>query len=483
MPEQIAVPAEDYVPVGQKAAYAVGVLANNLQAAALPAMLVILNLGLGMDPALVGILGFVPRIFDALSDPVLGYISDNSRSRWGRRRPYIFAGAILSGLLFAAMWQLPDGHTESFYFWTFMSASISYFVIYTLFATPLIALGFEMTPNYHERTMLQAVANTLGQLAWIGVPWFYALMASDLFTNKVEGARTLALCVGGAICVLGVIPAIFCREKFAALPNAATIDREPTVTKSTWTHLSNFLQGIRTTLQCNPFVKLCSATLLVFSGFQLGASFSLYVMIYYVFHGDDGQAGALNGWFGMLTACCSMAVIPLSAWISSKIGKRRAFLVTISLSLVGYVLKWFGYNPNYPYLLLLSCPFVSFGIGSLFTLMSSMIADVCDYDELETNQRREGLFGAIYWWMVKLGLAISGLLSGMMLKASGFDVQLKTAQSEQTLLLLRVFDVAVPLITSAIALWIISTYPITEARAGEIRQELEVRRGKPANSS
>jgi len=83
---------------------------NNLQAAALPAMVVILNLGLGMDVMLVGIIGAVPRIFDAISDPMMGYISDNTRTKWGRRRPYILIGAILAGIIFALMWQLPSGY-------------------------------------------------------------------------------------------------------------------------------------------------------------------------------------------------------------------------------------------------------------------------------------------------------------------------------------------------------------------------------------
>ena len=70
-------------------------------------------------------------------------------------------------------------------------------------------------------------------------------------------------------------------------------------------------------------------------------------------------------------------------------------------------MKWIGYNPEYPYWLLASCPFVAFGTGSLFTLMGSMISDVCDYDELGSNKRREGVFGAIYWWMVKVGMALA----------------------------------------------------------------------------
>ena len=134
---------EDRISLKQKSAYAVGMLVNNLQAAALPAMVVILNLGLGMDPLLVGFLGAIPRIFDAVSDPMLGYISDNTRTRWGRRRPFIFVGALTAGLLFAVMWQLPEGHSQMFYFWTFLVASILFFLAYTVYATPFVALAMK----------------------------------------------------------------------------------------------------------------------------------------------------------------------------------------------------------------------------------------------------------------------------------------------------------------------------------------------------
>ena len=163
-----------------------------------------------MDAMLVGLIGFIPRLFDAISDPIMGYISDNTNSRWGRRRPYMLGGAIVAGVVFAAMWQLPSGHSEMFYFWVFLAASVLYFLVYTVYSTPFVAFGFEMTPDYHERTRLQAFANTAGQLAWIGVPWFYALMSSSLFEDSVHGARVLALWVGGAILVLGIVPAIFC---------------------------------------------------------------------------------------------------------------------------------------------------------------------------------------------------------------------------------------------------------------------------------
>ena len=462
---------EDRIPLRQKSAYAVGMLVNNLQAAALPAMVVILNLGLGMNPVLVGLIAAIPRAFDAISDPMVGYISDNTHTRWGRRRPYILIGAILSGLVFALMWQLPEGHSESFYFWVFLGASIVFFLAYTLYAAPFVAFGYEMTADYHERTRLHMFANTVGQLVWLGVPWFYAIMANEsLFRDTVHGARTLAIAVGVAVAVLGVVPAIACRERHAPVPSAGG-------KQGVLANTLEFLKGIGITFKCSPFLKICAATFLVFNGYQLGISFSLYVMIYYLFGGDNSQAGELLGWFGTLTAAATLVVIPVTGWLATRIGKRRTFLITVSISLVGYALKWFGYNPDHPYWLLYAAPFVAFGVGSLFTLMGSMIADVCDYDELTTHKRREGVFGAIYWWMVKIGMALAGLLTGIMLNASGFAVEL-AAQPETTLFLLRVFDVGVPLITSALAIFIMFTYQISERRAYEIRAELERRRGR-----
>ncbi|MEM8734655.1 MAG: MFS transporter, partial [Planctomycetota bacterium] len=222
---------------------------------------------------------------------------------------------------------------------------------------------------------------------------------------------------------------------------------------------------------------------LVFNGYQLGVSFALYVMIYYLYSGDDSAAGALNGWWGSFTAICTIAVIPLTALISEKLGKRRTFMLTISLSILGYAIKWIGYNPDYPYLLLASCPFVAFGTGSLFTLMGSMISDVCDYDELQSHQRREGVFGAIYWWMVKVGMALALLIGGYLLAAAGFKTPEPGAteavvQTAETLFYLRVFDVVIPIVTSLLALAIMWSYEISEERANEIRAELEERRGK-----
>ena len=110
----------DKIAFSQKVIYGFGALANNLLGAAIGMMSIVLVTGLKMNPAVVGLLMALPRLTDALTDPLMGFISDHTRSRWGRRKPYIFFGAIFAGLIFALLGQLPSGYSESFYFWYFL---------------------------------------------------------------------------------------------------------------------------------------------------------------------------------------------------------------------------------------------------------------------------------------------------------------------------------------------------------------------------
>ncbi len=472
---------EDRISLLHKLIYGLGAFVNNLLAAAIGGMVIVLNLGLGMNPALVGLLGALPRLTDAITDPLMGYISDNTRSRWGRRRPYIFIGAILSGVIFAILWQLPEGKSENFYFWYFLIGSLIFYLGYTIFATPWVALGYELTPDYHERTRLMGVQNFMGQLAYIVAPWFLLIMQAEMFDGMVDGASYLAIAIGALAIAVGVMPAIFLRERFSHPEPTEEQLAERAIKVSLWTAIERniklFIGGFVTTLKVGPFLKLCAATFLVFNGFMLISSFQFYVIIYYVFGGNTELGAEYAGWSGTLGAVSTFVVIGIVTWMSTHFGKRKAFFLAIGISMIGYALKWFCYNPEMPLLLLLPAPLMAFGLGGLFTLMGSMIADVCDYDELNTYERREGMFGSIYWWVVKLGMALALAAGGFLLNATGFDVALQGNQAEQTIFLMRFFDVVVPLLTSALAIWAVASFPITEERAHEIRLELEQRRG------
>ncbi len=472
----------DRIPAIQKLAYGLGALVNNLMAAAMGTMAIVLNLGLGMNPAMVGTLMALPRLLDALSDPVMGYISDHSRLRWGRRRPFIFFGALVSSVIFALLWQLPAGYSENFYFWYFLIGANLFYLAYTVYATPLIALGYEMTPDYNERTRLMGVSNFLGQFAWVVAPWFYAFMENErFFGDSVTGARWLAVYVGIFAAVVGIVPALLCRERMQAIAEAEDNTAHSAAERGGFARtMADFGRGFVTTMRFRPFLLLCGATFLVFNGFMLVSAFSSYVIIYHVYGGDKDLGAQLMGWNGTFSAICSFGVIALATWLGTHLGKKLTFFLCTGLSVFGYLLKWFCYSPANPYLLLLATPFIAFGLGALFTLMGSMVADVCDLDELETGQRREGMFGAVFWWVVKLGMALALALSGYALNFTGFDVALGGNQSEHTLFLMRLFDIGVPALTSILAIVLVAWYPLTELAAREVREELESRRGRAA---
>lgn len=468
--------AKDRVPLLQKTAFGAGHLVNNLLPGALGIFMFFLLTAFGMDPFLAGLLGGLPRIFDALTDPIMGFISDNTKSRYGRRRPYIFVGAILSGLLFVVLWQLDEKNSQLYNFWYFLILSLVYLIGNTIFSTPLIGLGYEMTSDYNERTRLMAFSQMMGQIAWMIVPWFWVLIANpNLFDSQAEGVRQLSVVVGAICIALGVLPAIFCKGL-----DASNMENRKEISFSTlFSNLKDLFQGIVQVSKNRPFVRLCGATFLVFNGFQMVASFSYFIIVFYMFNGDYGLAGNWPAWFSTVSAVLTaFLVIPIITYLANKFGKRNAFIISTVISMVGYVLKWWGFSPANPWLIFMPLPLMAFGIGGLFTLMMSMTADVCDLDELQNGMpRKEGTFGAIYWWMVKLGQAIALVLGGLVLKLVGFDQNAAT-QTVETITRLRIADIVVPAFTAGLAVWVMWNYSLTEDRAHEIKEELVARRGE-----
>ncbi|MFZ2899364.1 MAG: MFS transporter [Saprospiraceae bacterium] len=467
---------KDRVPFIQKAAFGAGNLVNNLLPGSLGVFMFFLLTAFGMDPFLAGLLGGLPRIYDALTDPIMGFISDNTNSRWGRRRPYIFIGAIMSGVLFAVLWQLDPEKTQMYNFWYFLIMSIVYLTGNTIFSTPLIGLGYEMTSDYNERTRLMAFSQTVGQFAWMIVPWFWVLIANpNLFETQAIGVQKLSIVVGALCMALGVLPAIFCKGI-----DSSHIENRKKINFSTlFSNLIDLFKSIGQVFKNVPFVRLCGATFLVFNGFQMVASFSYFIIVFYMFNGDYGLAGNWPAWFSTVSAIATaFLVIPIISWMSGKLGKRKAFIIATVISIIGYVLKWWGFNPSNPWLIFMPIPLMSFGIGGLFTLMMSMTADVCDLDELNNGMpRKEGTFGAIYWWMVKLGQALALVLGGLVLKMVGFD-QNAVTQTAETITKLRLADITIPALTAALAIWVMWKYDLTEEKAKEIKEELVSRRGE-----
>lgn len=479
-PERRQTAAEDRISFPQRLIYGAGAFTNNLVSAAIGGMMIILNLGLHMDPRVVGWLAALPRLVDAIIDPIMGYVSDNTRSRWGRRRPYIFVGAFLTAISFALLWHLPRGASQNFYFVWFLVGSILFYICFTIFVAPWVALGYELTPDYNERTRLMGTQNFIGQFAYVVSPWFLLIMNGGKFGDQISGAGWLAIAIGLTTVVLGILPAIFLRERLAPVAAAESTARqlggktqaENPVART----FKEFGHGFSVTMRTGPFLKLCLAAFVVFNSFQLIAAFSSYVIIYYVCGGDQKLGAIWTGWAGTAGTIGGFLAVVISTYLGTRIGKRRAFLFTAFVSMVGYALKWVCYTPSAPWMVLIPAPLVAFSLGGLFTLVPSMVADVVDADELKTRQRREGMFSSVFWFNIKLGMTAALAGAGYLLSATGFNVDKGGAQDPQALTLIRACDAFVPIITAALAVWAVATFPISEQRANETRAELERRR-------
>ena len=468
------------VPFGHKVAFGLGMLANQMFPAALGIFMVVLVQDLGFPAWMWGILFFLPRVFDSVTDPIMGFISDNTRSRWGRRHHYVFLGAIVMGISFVAMWQLQRDDGISYNFIYFLLWSFVFYTGLTLFSIPYVAMGYEMSDDFHERTSIMAVAQWIGQWAWVIAPWFWVVMYDpSWFPNADTATRTLAVWVGVVCMLLAMVPALF-------LPIRSSLN-DTHLVPLTWANvgggMKEILLGFKEALSSRPFRKLCFSTFLIFNAFNTVAAFSFFIVVYHLFNGNTAAAGIWPTLFGSVGALITtFAVIPTVAWMSRRMGKKNAFMVSQGISIIGYVLLWFLMVPGKPWMFMFALPFFSFGIGGLFTLMMSMTADVCDLDELATGKRREGIFGAIYWWMVKFGFAIAGLLSGAIMSAVAFTPG-AAVQPEGAVDGLRLFYSGVPIFGTLLAMWIMRNYDLDEKRATEVHAELERRKQRGAAAS
>lgn len=459
--------------MAQKIAFGVGMLANQMFPAALGIFMVILVQSLGMSPVLWGLIFFLPKLVDAVLDPLMGYISDRTESRWGKRRPYVFIGAIIAGISYIAMWQLSAENSQMYNFWYFLGWSIMFFLGMTIFGVPYVAMGYEMSDDYHERTQLMAVAQWIGQWAWVIAPWgWIVLYDPNWFDSATEGARTLSVYVGLICMALAMVPAIFCPSE----DSTGTVDK--TTDGSVSDTFRNLFSGIAITLRNKPFQRICTATFFIFNAYNCVAGFAFFIIVYYMNAGDPVAAGNWPALFGSVSALCTcFLVIPIVNRMAQTLGKHRTFIITQSMSLAGYAMFWWSFSPENPWLMFVPIPLFVFGIGGLFTIMMSMTADICDLDELNTHERREGLFGAIYWLMVKFGAAFAGLLSGLILAAVGFD-QTVTLQTDAALAGLRGAFIIVPVTGTLIGIWAMWNYDLNEDQVNAIKQELDARKAE-----
>jgi GPH family glycoside/pentoside/hexuronide:cation symporter len=300
-------------------------------------------------------------------------------------------------------------------------------------------------------------------MAGFAMNWLYWLTQRDIFNGIVDGMRWVGIGCGILLILTSMAPAVLLREPTHAPPPV-----RPRAGSGT-----GFVASIRAALSSRPFLLVVAACVSVIVGVLLTMQVGMYLNIYYVAGGNQKFASGIQGLTGSFYQVTSLLTVPLTSWLGTHLGKRKALMGILSLGVIGSLSSWFLITPAAPYLQIVSLFFTAPAIGGLWILAPSMIADVCDYDEDLCGTRREGTFGAAYAWFTKVGSSLAILASGFVLVSTGFDVKYEVAQAAGTILGMRALNALVPATFFALAVLCVYEYPISEKVAGEIRRRLE----------
>jgi glycoside/pentoside/hexuronide:cation symporter, GPH family len=380
------------------------------------------NISLGLSAFWLGFILIIPRLWDALSDPLIGHISDNTRTRWGRRRPYLLIGGILVAVFFVVMWWIPKGDMvrawfpsdagyQVFQLFYILISLLLFFTAVNIFEIPHGALGMEMTTDYHERTRLFSAKSFVGNLFAMSTPWLFALASMEIFKgpggNEADGMRYVSLMIAAFLIPLSVWWTFKLREP--GFIKAAKHEKTP------------FWKDMKSTARNRNFIMLTLTIFTLAMGFNFVQLLGSYIPIFYVFGGDKVAGAYLLGINGTIWAITGvLAVFPLN-WISPKLGKRTTLTIAILLMCLAQLSKIVCYNPHHPYLITIPTVLLSTGMLFFFTLGSSMVGDICDEDELKTGYRSEGSYYSVFWWFIKMGSALASFVAGALIVLTMFD--------------------------------------------------------------
>src|SRR3954468_6232167 len=202
------------LPFVQKLAIGMGEMASvgrqSIDHLALP----VYNIMLGVSPLLVTMVVSMVRFLDALTDPLAGSLSDNSRSRWGRRKPFLVGASFACAITLPLVWWVPTGLSETGYFFYFFVTLAGFYISYSFFDVPLIGLALEATPDYHERTRVAAYKAFFAHGTGVLTAWLFALTQAKVFHSSLHGVRMVGLGMGVVMLFIGMIPVLLVREGY-----------------------------------------------------------------------------------------------------------------------------------------------------------------------------------------------------------------------------------------------------------------------------
>jgi glycoside/pentoside/hexuronide:cation symporter, GPH family len=484
----------------------------------------VFNIFLHVSPTLVSLALMLNRLFDAISDPFFGWWSDNTRSRWGRRRPFILVGGIMAGVCLPLLFAVPQGWSEMQYFWWMVGSSAVYITIVSCVMVPFNSLGYEMTPDYHERTSVFAFKGAIQKLpeiamfmaaafctatVWAGatgadafdrlslmasrsITWFHAFFSGVLtlqwsrvveliktpfgwesaaeggeVSNVLLGAQVYTTILGAIMVIVGFVLFFTLKERYYT----------KVVTKGSEQKKVKIAETFGQTLTCRPFRAQLAMVFSYGMGTSMVGTLGYYCTVYYVCRGDVALGSIWNFGMGLMGMVFGLLGVPVFSYLARRFGKREAMKVVQLSAMVVFAATWVLYDPEIQWLQMFATGLIAFtGVG-FWMLDGSIMADVVDADELESGKRREGAFSATRSWIMKVGMAAGIFFSGVILQSTGFDAALGANQTDHAIFNIRFYLAVIPIVGLIVAFFALLRFGLTPERMAEIRAQLEARRG------
>jgi len=406
---------------------------------------------LGLAASLAGVAILIGKLWDAVTDPLVGQLSDITKSRWGRRRPWLLFGAIPFGAAFFLMFFSPglSGQTEIFLWVTFIFMLLC--TAYTCAIIPYNSLLPELTSNFNERSALSGYKSVFAVFA-TAVGGALALPIMGLFKTSKAGFIGMGAIFGVLITISVLIPFFSLKEK-------------PVEKIYQKAQKTNIFKKNAEAFKNKPFRTILYTWVLITIGVTLITSNLVYYFKYVL--GDKELMMLAN----VIMIATSLVFIPITVILSKKIGKNITYAIGMIVFVASLFVLFFAGHIVGITLVYILMFFAGLGLSTHYVLPWSIVPDTIDYGYAKTGIKQEGVYYGIWSFMIKIGQALAGLVLGLLLDAFGFIPDI--VQTKSSLLGIRLLAGPIPVVFFIAGIWFLFKYPIGKKEYAKIQADIE----------
>ncbi len=407
---------------------------------------------IGLTPALVAIILFVGRSWDYINDPIVGHLSDRTRSRWGRRRPFLLFGAIPFGLSFVLLWLSPNLSQTGLIIY-YSIAYIIYEALATVVYMPYYALTPELTEDYDERTKLTSFRMLFNILGSLTAYVFPMLVIGSMVPDNTKKVMIMALIAAALAATPLLLVFSGTREKKEYM-----LEKQP-----------KLIPSIKAAFKNRPFIFGAGIYLLTWMTIVVLET-NLLIYIKYILQRPEQSSLIMASIF--VTA---IFALPIWNWAAKHWNKRLAYIIGVSFWAVVMILLIFV-TPQTPFwVIMVLCMMAGIGVSAAQVLPWAIIPDAIEWDEWMTFERHEGMFYSLITLLGKIGNSIAGPASLLILEATGYQAG-AVVQPDSALLGIRLVIGPLPAVLLVGGIVFALFYPLSREQHHKIVEELRIRR-------